>query len=401
MLLSSPFAEQLCPTAIRAITTRIREDAQRGNKIISFAGGMPCSDFFPTEALLHIFQRTLQEEGAEALQYAATEGYRPLQAQIALLVKKVGIQTTNSNILVTAGSQQALNYICRAMLGSDDTVLCENPTYVGALDIFRSYTSHIIGIPMEDDGMDLNALEALLQSGLHPRFLYTIPDFQNPTGRSMSLEKRHKLLELAQRYSLLIVEDAPYSLLSLDGAPLPAIKSLDAAEHVIYLGSFSKIICPGMRVGYILADSESIEKLIYLKQRDDLQTDNLSQRLVCGFLRESDFDAHLQRISMAYRARRDAMLEAIDKTFPSGTRCLRAGGGMFLWVELPQNYDASAIFDSIYQRGFAYVPGAFFHVSSEGRHTMRLNFCSFAPENAARNTQAFGQTLSDVLATHA
>lgn len=398
MQISSNFIDSLTPSAIRYITTRIRADKKIGREIITFAGGMPCSDFFPTEEeLLQIFQSIMQNEGANALQYAATDGYDPLREQIALLVQRVNIQTTYQNILVTAGSQQALNYISRALIAPGDLVLCEDPTYVGALDVFRSYTTNLIGVPMEDDGMDLSTLEEILKSGARPRFLYTIPDFQNPTGRSMSVEKRKKLAELAKAYSLLIIEDAPYSLLAFDEPPRPAIKSFDTGDHVIYLGSFSKIVCPGLRVGYVIADPESIGKLVYLKQRDDLQTDNLSQRLVCGYLRDFNFEDHLNVVRRAYRERRDAMVAAINASFPAGVRCHPAGGGMFLWIELPKHINARSVFDQVYEQGFAYVPGEFFYVAGDVHNTLRLNFCSFTPDEIAEKVQALGKVISATL----
>ncbi len=397
MSLSSPFIDQLTPSAIRYITTRIREDRRQGRKIITFAGGMPCSDYFPTDSFNEIFQETLKQEGANALQYAATDGYDPLREQIAKLVKKVGIQTDTQNILVTAGSQQGLNYITRALVAPGDTILCENPTYVGALDVFRSYTSNIIGVPMEDDGMDLPALESILRTTPNIRFLYTIPDYQNPTGRSMSVSKRKRLLALAKEYALLIIEDAPYSLLSFDGPPAPAIKSFDTEGQVVYLGSFSKIVCPGLRVGYIISDPDSIQKLVFLKQRDDLQTDNLSQRLVCGFLRDYDFDKHLQRICRAYQERRNAMMAAINRTFPAGVVCQPAGGGMFLWVEFPEQIKTRELFDRVYEKGFAFVPGEFFFVDHTGHNTMRLNFCSFTPEETLEKMCLFGKAISELL----
>ena len=397
MSLSSPFINQLTPSAIRYITTRIREDTRQGRKITTFAGGMPCSDYFPTDSFHDIFQEVLKQEGANAFQYAATDGYNPLREQIVKLVTKVGIQTDVPNILVTAGSQQALNYITHALVAPGDAILCENPSYVGALDVFRSYTSNIIGVPMEDDGIDLPALESILRTTANIRFLYTIPDFQNPTGRSMSVSKRKRLLALAKEYDLLVIEDAPYSLLSFDGPPAPAIKSFDTEGRVIYLGSFSKIVCPGLRVGYIISDSDSIQKLVFLKQRDDLQTDNLSQRLVCGYLRDYDFDAHLQRVCSAYQERRDAMIAAIKETFPAGVTYQPTGGGMFLWVEFPEQIKTRELFDRVYEKGFAFVPGEFFFADHTGHNTMRLNFCSFTPEETTKKMRAFGKVISETL----
>lgn len=375
MSIHTDFLDSLTPSAIRNITAQIRNKSAEGIKIVNFAGGMPDENLFPSAELAEATVEAIKKDGGKALQYAASDGYNPLRKKIAELMEKFQVETNFCNILITCGSQQALSYLTRSLVTSTDIIVCENPTYVGALDTFRTQTKHIVGIDLEDDGINIDNLEKVLQTQ-RVRFIYVIPDFQNPTGRCMSVEKRKKIVNLAEKYDTFIIEDAPYSMITFKGEIRPAIKSFDKYDRVIYLGSFSKTICPGIRIGWVNADQETLQQLIYLKMRDDLQVTNLSQYQVFGYLTNYDFDAHLDEIRSVYSNRCLHMVEKIQESFPSGTKFVIPDGGIFIWLELPSNMDAELVFDKVFEKNIAFVPGTFFFPDRSGKNTMRLNFCT-------------------------
>ena len=296
------------------------------------------------------------------------------------------------NILPFSGSAQALNSICRALVTAEDTVLVEAPCYTGSLDIFRSYTHNVVGIPMEEDGMDLDAMEAVLKEK-PVRLIYVIPDFQNPSARVMSLEKRKRLVALAQQYNVLVLEDAPYSLLGFDGTVMPAIKSFDTQDNVVYMGSVSKIIAPGLRVGWIVGPADFVQKMVYVKMIDDLQVNNIAQRQVDRFFTECDFDTHLNRIRQSYKQRAEKMVEGIRASFPEGCTVVEPKGGMFLWVELPEGMDAMEMFDFVFEKNIAYVPGSFFYPDGSGRNTIRLNFSTSSIADISEKIPEMGRLI--------
>lgn len=392
MSIHTEFLDALTPSAIRAITARIRDKKRDGIRIVNFAGGMPDEATFPAEVFAQITADIIREEGGSALQYAASDGYDPLRKTIAGLMQRFQVCTDYQSIMITCGSQQALSYLSRALLQPGDVVLCENPSYVGALDTFRTQKAQVIGVEMDQDGMRLDHLEELLRKH-HPRFIYSIPDFQNPTGRSMSQSRRKRLVELAETYDTYIVEDAPYSMISFTGQLVPAIKSYDYCDRVFYLGSFSKTICPGIRVGWVVADPDTLRQLIYLKMRDDLQVSNLSQRQADRFLRDYDFDAHLCSIRTKYASRCDRMLKAVQESFPAGCEVVVPRGGIFLWLSLPEGLDAKEAFDDVFEANLAFVPGTFFYPDCSGENTLRLNFCTNDEETIDREIRRMGEIL--------
>ena len=391
MSISSPFLDALTPSAIRSITAQIREKAAQGVKIYSFAGGLPATESFPVKELAEITQKAFEEEGGEVIQYAASDGYDPLRKEIVKLMKEkfnvTGIDY--KNIFITSGSQQGLNYLAKGLLEENDVIVCESPTYVGAIDSIRSYNPRIISVPMQNDGLDMNALEAVLKEN-KVKLIYTIPDFQNPTGRSMSIEKRKKLVALAEKYNTIVYEDSPYSLISFNGKIMPAVKSFDTNDRVVYAGSFSKTIAPGIRVGWIVADHDSSTKLVYMKMRDDLQVNNIAQRQVYGYLHNYDFDAHLKQISETYKKRRDCMLEAVKKYFPKDTKVVVPEGGLFMWLELNPAINTLKLFDYVFTKNIAFVPGTFFFVDRNGLNTMRLNFATLQQNVIEEKMKEFG-----------
>ncbi len=394
MVIHSEFLDALTPSSIRSITAKIRDKAARGETVVSFAGGLPSAEFFPVEDLRRINEQILREEGGEAIQYAASDGYDPLRKYLVEFMRRYQVtDITYKNILITSGAQQGLAYLAKGLITPGSVVITENPSYPGALDTFNAYGARVVGVNVDGEGMDMDALEQVLEAHKNVAFIYTIADFQNPTGISMSIPRRKRLVELAERYNTFVVEDGPYSLISFDGAVMPAIKSFDTYGRVIYSGSTSKTIAPGLRVGWLIADEGSIQKLVYLKMRDDLQVNNMAQRQVFHYFRDCGFDDHLRQVIQVYRQRRDTMIHAVKESFPEGTRVIVPGGGLFLWVELPDELDTLEMFDFVFQKNIAYVPGTFFCPDGGGKNTMRLNFSTTSEEKIAEYIPILGEMI--------
>lgn len=394
MVIHSEFLDALTPSSIRSITAKIRDKAARGETVVSFAGGLPSAEFFPVEDLRRINEQILREEGGEAIQYAASDGYDPLRKYLVEFMRRYQVtDITYKNILITSGAQQGLAYLAKGLITPGSVVITENPSYPGALDTFNAYGARVVGVNVDGEGMDMDALEQVLEAHKNVAFIYTIADFQNPTGISMSIPRRKRLVELAERYNTFVVEDGPYSLISFDGAVMPAIKSFDTYGRVIYSGSTSKTIAPGLRVGWLIADEGSIQKLVYLKMRDDLQVNNMAQRQVFHYFRDCGFDDHLRQVIQVYRQRRDTMIHAVKESFPEGTRVIVPGGGLFLWVELPEELDTLEMFDFVFQKNIAYVPGTFFCPDGGGKNTMRLNFSTTCEEKIAEYIPILGEMI--------
>ena len=402
MAIHSEFLDALTPSSIRNITAKIREKAAQGIQVTSFAGGLPSKEFFPIEDLRRINEQIFDEEGGEAIQYAASDGDDPLRKYLVEFMKRYQVTgIDHKNILITSGAQQGLSYLAKGLITPGSVVVVENPSYPGALDTFRAYGARTVGVSMDDDGMRMDDLERILQEnqGNIP-FIYTIADFQNPTGRTLSVERRKQLVELAEKYDTFVVEDGPYSLISFDGTVMPAIKSFDKYDRVIYSGSTSKTIAPGLRIGWLVADHESITKLVYLKMRDDLQVNNMAQRQVYHYMKDCDFDGHLNTVIEVYRRRRDLMIQCIQDSFPAGTRIVVPNGGLFIWLELPEGVNTLEMFDYVFQKNIAYVPGGFFSPDGSGWNTMRLNFSTSSEEKIAQCIPILGQMICQYLESH-
>lgn len=355
---------------------------------ISFAGGLPAPEVFPVAEVAAAAQQILQQQGAQALQYGATEGYRPLREFIAQqMAEEAGFPVSSENVLITTGSQQALDLIGKILVDPGDTLLVESPTYLAALQAWNAYGARYQEVAADEQGLQIEALESVLAAA--PKFLYTVPNFQNPSGITLSLERRERLVEIARRAGLPIVEDDPYRELRFEGEHLPRIFDLDgqrragAADYagdVIYINTFSKVLAPGLRVGWIVAAAELISKLAQAKQGTDLHTAMLSQLLAYELARSGFIKQHLPTIIHAYRERRDAMLAALAEHFPQGVRWTRPQGGMFLWVTLPDGIDTEEALRAAIEQKVAFVPGTSFHPAGGGSHTMRLNFSNARPE---------------------
>lgn len=344
--------------------------------VISFAGGLPSPELFPARELAEVTRDILEREGASALQYAPTEGFAPLREAVAARMNaRRGTRVVHEEILITSGSQQGLDFAGKIFLDPGDVVLCESPTYIGAINAFRAYEPRFVEVPTDDDGMIPEALAKILQTE-RPKFAYVIPDFQNPSGRCWSLERRRAFMEIVAGRGIPIVEDCPYADLRFEGSAVPCLKSMDEKGLVVFLGSFSKVFCPGLRVGWMAAAPEILRRFVIAKQGADLHTSSLCQRQVEGYLRRYDMDANVARICETYRVRRDAMLSAMDREFPPGIRFTRPQGGFFLWVEMREGADAKVVLERALQRDVAFIPGAPFFPCGGHQNTFRLNYAT-------------------------
>ncbi|MBV9323879.1 MAG: PLP-dependent aminotransferase family protein [Chloroflexi bacterium] len=366
--------------------------------IISLAGGLPAPELFPVDEYRRAFEWVLESDGAVALQYGPSEGYRPLRTYLARRLSGFGIQCTADDILITNGSQQALDLIGKILLDPGDAVMLEKPTYLGALQAFNQYQASYALVPMDDDGMQVDQAERLLAesaaTGRRIKFIYAIPNFQNPTGRSLSLARRRQLVDLAAHYGVPIVEDDPYGELRYEGEHLPSLKSLDPSGCVIYLGTFSKILAPGLRLGWAVASPAAMEVLLHGKQPADLHTGMIQQMATCEVTRQDGFvEGRVERIKAFYKERRDAMLQALDEHFPMEAHFTRPAGGMFVWAELPTDVDTRELLVEAVQQKVAFVPGQGFHLDNSGANTMRLNFSNVPPDQIREGVRRLGTAI--------
>jgi 2-aminoadipate transaminase len=408
--LTAPRAESLWTDRFAQRTQRMTSSAIRellklleDPEIISFAGGLPAPEVFPREQVQAAAHRVLEEQGDTALQYGATEGYRPLRELLVRHMSRYGIDVGLENVLVTTGSQQALDLIGKLLINPGDHVLTEEPTYLGAIQAFTSYQAEYLTVPIDDSGMRVDALEDVLRAA--PKFIYVLPNFQNPGGVTLSLSRRRRLVELAAHYGTPIVEDDPYGQLRYDGQHLPPLVKLDADRNgcahgersfrgrVLYLGTLSKTLAPGLRIGWVVAPEEVITKLTQMKQGADLHTSTFAQMVAYETARGGFLDRHVRRIREVYRARRDAMLAALQRHFPAGVLWTRPQGGLFLWATLPIGVDAGALLQHALAEKVAFVPGTAFHPRGGGAHTFRLNFSYCTPEMIEEGIRRLGGVL--------
>lgn len=348
--------------------------------IISFAGGLPDPETFPHDELAEIAADELRRNYRNVLQYGISEGSQTLRRAVIEWLKPQGLDVSMEQILVTTASQQGLDLLAKAFLDPGDVVFCGLPTYLGAIQAFSLFQADKIGIPLEEDGMDLDVLEARIsearRAGKRLKAIYVIPDFQNPTGITMSLAKRKRLLEIARREELLIFEDNPYGQLRFDGEPIPSLRSMDPDGRVLLLLTFSKLLAAGLRLAVLIADTDVIEVLIRVKQATDLCTSKLTQHLAARYFLEFDMEDHLRVLRGSYRCKRDAMVAALERYMPAeeGIHWTRPEGGLFLWVRLPEEIDTEEMFARVLEHKVAYVIGNAFYVDGGGKNTMRLSY---------------------------
>jgi 2-aminoadipate transaminase len=374
-------------------------------EIISFAGGLPAPEVFPTERFREACNRVLEKQARLALQYGATEGYEPLREMIARHTSRYGVKAKPENVLLTSGSQQALDLIGKLMINPGDRVLVEAPTYLGALQAFNVYGAEYVSVPSDNDGLRSDLLEKSLRLG--PKFMYVLPNFQNPGGTTLSEGRRHELVLLADRYGVPIIEDDPYGQLRYEGEHLTPLIVLDRENlrrddgysigNVIYLSTFSKTLAPGLRLGWIVAPPEVISKLVQLKQGADLHTSTFVQMVAYEVARDHFLDEHIKLIRRVYGERRDVMLRALEENFPPEVTWTHPQGGLFLWVTLPEKMDCHQLFEAAIKENVAFVPGDSFYASNghpdEGRRHFRLNFSNASPEQIREGIRRLGVAI--------
>ena len=364
-------------------------------KIISFAGGLPAPELFPVKEMKATVDKVFEEHGQEAMQYGAAKGVTALREVIQQHVKeKENVDSELDNVLVTTGSEQALDLVGKAFVDPGDTVLVEQPTYLCALDVFRSYGANFASVEMDEDGMKMDALEEALKANPNTKLIYTVPNFQNPTGRTMTEERRKQLAELAEKYDVYVLEDNPYGEIRFAGQHVPAVKSFDKSGHVLYMSTFSKTLAPGFRLGWLVADEDVVNKLTVLKQSADLHTDNLAQFAVAQFFTDNDVDAHVKEISDLYGKRKDLMLEGIKKYFPEGVKYTNPEGGMFLWVEVPGVDDTVELFKECLEHDVAFVPGDPFFADGVQPGAFRLNYSNMKEDQIEVGLKRLGAALT-------
>lgn len=356
--------------------------------VISFAGGLPAPEVFPVQEFQRACEKVLREQGTKALQYGTTEGYLPLREMIVRHTRRYGIDVTTDNIMITSGSQQALDLLGKIFINPGDHILVESPTYLGAMQAWNIYGAEYVTVPSDENGICTDQLEAALRSGI--KFIYVIPNFQNPTGVTTSFERRRQLVELANRYGVPIIEDDPYGQLRFEGEPIPSLTAIDGELHectngcytgnVIYLGTFSKTLAPGFRQGWVTASPEVIRKLVMAKQGTDLQTSTFNQMVTYEVGRGGFIDRHVQEICQVYHERRDVMLDSLAEHMPSEIHWTRPVGGLFLWITLPEYMNSADILLKAVEQKVAFVPGESFFPCGGGQNTMRLNFSNANPE---------------------
>lgn len=363
-------------------------------EVISFAGGLPAPELFPVEEFMEASKAVMLENGRDALQYSTTEGFPQLREQIAeRMNRKLKTTVGADDILVTNGSQQGLDFSGKVFLNPGDIVICESPSYLGAINAFKSYDPKFIEAPTDENGMIMEELEKILSENKNVKMIYVIPDFQNPTGRTWPIERRKKFMEIINKYNVVAIEDNPYGELRFEGEILPSLKSMDTKGLVVFLGTFSKTFAPGLRIGWVAASPEILEKYNVIKQSADLQCSTISQRELAKFIEMYDFDAHVEKIIKVYGKRRDLMLENIKKHFPENISVTYPEGGLFMWVTLPEHCNTKDIMVKCLEGNVAYVPGGSFYPNGGVDNTFRLNYSNMPDDKIVEGIQRLGEIL--------
>ena len=366
--------------------------------LICFAGGNPDPAYFPWEELAQAAQRAITGDWRTALQYSVTEGNLALRESLRGMMQAIGIDTPVEQLVITSGSQQGLDLVAKAFLDKGDKVIVESPTYMGAVNAIKYYQPQFLEVETDQDGMRMDALERVLQENPDAKFIYTIPDFQNPTGQVLARERRSRMIALAEQYDVMIVEDNPYYYLRYDGEAIPPVKHFDDKDRVIYLGSTSKILCPALRIGWIIAPRHVVNSLVYLKQACDLQTSELTQRIAGEYLACNDIMAHIARMNGLYKKKKDRMLQAIRDTFPPEIQYTVPQGGLFLWLTFPEEVDALALFHQMKESiRVIFVPGDTFYPYGGHPNTARLSFATVSEEQIGEGMERMGGMLTQLL----
>lgn len=376
-------------------SSAIREILKIAEKpdVISFAGGLPAPELFPIEELKIASQKVLDEYGPKALQYSLTKGIQPLRQILAERLCRKGIDVTEENILITGGSQQGLDLIGRVFLNEGDVVVCESPTYLGAIQAFNAYRPRWVTVEMDKEGVIVEQVEQAIRKH-NPRLIYVVPNFQNPSGITLSLQRRKRLVELGQKYQVPIVDDNPYGELRYVGQHLPSLRGL-GGDPVIGLGTCSKIVSPGIRIAWVVASTNVIAMFERMKQGVDLHTNTFAQYVLYQYIREGHLDPHIEEIRKAYSQRRDVMIQALREHFPATVNWHEPDGGLFLWVKLPEGVSATKLLDAAVEQKVAYVPGKPFYPYEDTDNTLRLNFSNSNPDMIREGIKRLGGVLQE------
>ena len=386
--------QALKPSAIREIFKALTDPTS-----ISLAAGNPSPESFPVEDLARISSEIFSDSSTAALQYSVTEGYPPLREDVkARLASRFGIGRDFDMTIITSGGQQGIELLCKTMCDEGDTVIVEEPSFIGALNAFRSNGAKLVGIPMEDDGIDIGKLEDAMKNNPRAKILYLIPTFQNPSGTCMSLEKRKKVYDLAKKYNIIILEDNPYGELRFAGEEIPTIKSFDEDGYVVYSGSYSKVLSAGMRIGFICGPEAIVQKMVVAKQVEDVHTNIFFQMLCHRYIAECDMDKHVADIRKLYKHKCDLMLSELDKKMPKCVRYTRPEGGLFLWCTLPDNISQPDFVKAAMEKKVAVVPGQTFNSDPNSpSQSFRLNYSTPSDEQIVEGIDRLAETVKSML----
>lgn len=368
-------------------------------EVISLAGGNPAPELFPNEELADIAAELLRNQPVLSLQYGVTEGYTPLREAVKARLKRVEhIDNADDEVIIVSGGQQGIELSAKALVNEGDTVIVEEPSFIGALNAFRSYNAHLAGVKMDEDGMNIASLEKTVAENKNAKLIYTIPTFQNPMGATMSLEKRKAVYEIARKNNLIIIEDNPYGDLTFDGTKVPTIKSMDVDGRVIYCGSFSKILAPGLRIGFVCANQAIVQKIVVGKQISDVHTAMLPQLLAYEYMTRFDLDAAIVKMRANYAHKCRTMLDAIARDFPADVTCTRPNGGLFIWCDLGHGVDTQALAATCAANKVVYVPGSTFMVDMDKPSSaLRLNYSTMSDERIGEGIRRLGAIFSEVV----
>ena len=367
-------------------------------EIISFAGGLPAPELFPVEEIAKVSHDLVLKEGRQLLQYATTEGRPTLRAKIAKrMADKYQTNVDKDDILITTGSQQCLDFCGKLFLNPGDVVLCESPSYLGALNAFNAYQPNFVEVPTDNQGLIPEELDKILATTPKCKFIYVIPDFQNPTGRTWPMERRLAFMEVVNKYNLPVIEDNPYGELRYEGVILPSLKSLDTKGLVMFLGTFSKIFCPGLRLGWIAAEHSLLERFVIIKQSADLHTSNFDQGVADAYMDQYDLDAHVKDIVALYKTRRDLILKSMEEYFPAGVEWTHPEGGLFLWVTLPEGVSALKVFNKSIENKVAAVIGDAFYPNDKTDRSLRLNYSNMPEERIIEGIKRMAQAIKECM----
>jgi 2-aminoadipate transaminase len=394
--------EQIYSTTIKGMKkSAIREllKLTQRPEIISFAGGLPAPDTFPIEQLKAITTEILDTDGASALQYGATEGVTELRQILVDRYKNQGLNIELKNLVITTSSQQGLDLLAKIFVNRGDKVIVGLPSYLGGLGAFNSYGAELEGILLDDKGMRSDLLEKKLEElkskGTKPKFIYVIPDFQNPAGITMPKSRRLEIIALAKKYDVLLVEDSPYREVRFDGEPQPTLFELDNSGQVILLGTFSKIFVPGFRIGWVIADERIVDKFVTAKQSTDLCTPTLNQKIAYKYIQKGYFEENLKKTIASYREKRDNMLKAFRDYMPAGVTWIEPEGGLFLFLKLPEHMDAEKLFNKALENNVAFVLGSVFHCDGSGKNTMRINFSFMSKDKTTEGVKRLAKAIKE------